>query len=256
VNGDSLTLQPEAECNSPQVVFEELIDLLRYSIENHPRTLQERIGPSEIGDPCPRSLIAAMFNLPERPEPPNLRAWVGTQMHAGLEQIVRAANDPDEPRYLLEHNVTVGTIGGVKITGSIDCFDVLSGTVVDYKSKSKTRLLDHRRHGPGPTYRVQAHLYGLGMTLAGYHVNQVMFLFLPRDGEFADIFHWAEPFDPQTGLDALTRANQLHALATLLGPRAAMNAYPLCDGEFCRHCKTRDLTGLVGLIAPAAQTAA
>jgi hypothetical protein len=157
-------------------------------------------------------------------------------MHAGLEQVVRAANDPTEPRYLLERKVTVGAIGGEDISGSVDCFDVLSGTVVDYKSKSKTRLLDHRRHGPGPTYRVQAHSYGLGIQALGYHVNQVMFLFLPRDGEFADIFHWAEPFDPQIGLDALTRANQLHALGVLLTPQGAIDALPHCDGEFCRIC--------------------
>lgn len=239
MSGDALTLDRNAECNSPQVVFEEIVGELRESIVNHPRSLQRRIGPSEIGNPCPRGLIAALFDLPKLPEPPNLRAWVGTQMHAGMEGIMADSfmqHAADSPRYLLEHKVTVGEIAGEPLTGSVDCFDVLSGTVVDYKSKSKTRLLDHRRHGPGLTYRVQAHSYGLGMFNAGYDVNQVMFLFLPRDGEFSDIFYWAEPFDPQIALDALTRANQLHALGVLLTPQGALDALPHCDGEFCRTC--------------------
>jgi len=239
INQDALTLDAGAECNWPQVVFEEITDELRMAIESAPRTLQRRIGPSSIGDPCARSLIADMFNLPCPSEPPNLRAWVGTQIHAGMEAIIN--NSPAQlttsgNRYLLEHRVTVGEIGGETITGSVDCFDALSGTVVDYKSKSKTRMLDHRRHGPGQQYRVQAQLYGLGIANAGYHVNRVMFLYIPRDGEFADIFHWAEPFDPQIGLDALERANQLHALATLLGPQGAIDQLPHCDGEFCRTC--------------------
>ena len=68
------------------MVFDEIIDQVRWAIENQPRTLQTRIGPSEIGEPCPRALIARLFGIPEPgpPEPPNCRAWVGTCMHSGL----------------------------------------------------------------------------------------------------------------------------------------------------------------------------
>jgi hypothetical protein len=175
-------------------------------------------------------------------------------MHAQMERII--GSSPCQyaaggPRYLLEHKVSVGTIGGVEITGSVDCFDVLSGTVIDYKSKSHTRLQEHRRHGPGQVYRVQGQLYGLGMHNAGFTVNQVMFMYIPRDGLFADITYQAETFDPQIGLDALTRANQLHSLATLLGPQVAMDQYPRCDGEFCRHCRrsNRGAADLAGLMS-------
>jgi hypothetical protein len=259
VSGDALTTQPHLGCNSPAVVFSEILDELRNDIVYAPRSLQKRIGPSGLGDPCPRGLIGEMFNLHKPPEPPNLRAWVGTSIHQQLERII--ARSPlqlagDEPRYLLERKVNVGSIGGVDITGSVDCFDVLSGTVIDYKSKSHTRLQEHRRHGPGQVYRVQGHCYGLGMRNLGYHVNQVMFIYLPRDGLFADITYHAETFDPQIAFDALARANSLHALATLLGPQVAMDQYPRCDGEFCRHCRrsNRGAADLAGLMSPPVPT--
>lgn len=237
--GDALTRQPNVEANSPQVVFEEIIEEVRWAIDHQPRTLQERIGPSEIGEPCDRALIARMFGLPQPEEPPNFRAWVGTCMHEGFDRVMAGSplqNLAEGPRYLLESKVTVGTIGGVEITGHCDLFDTLSGTVVDHKSKSYTRMLDHRRHGPGVKYKVQAQLYGLGWVRAGYHVNTVMNVYYPRDGELSDTFYWAEPYDERVALDALDRANRLHALGTVLGPALAMEQFPHCTEEFCRVC--------------------
>ena len=85
--GDNLTRQSGVVANSPQVVFEEIIEEVSWAIDNQPRNLQARIGPSEIGEPCDRALIAKMFNLPGPEEPPNFRAWVGTQMHAGRRDV-------------------------------------------------------------------------------------------------------------------------------------------------------------------------
>jgi hypothetical protein len=237
---DALTLDRTAGSNSPDVVFEELMEQITWAVKHQPRDLQERIGPSEIGEPCDRALIAKLMNLPEPEEPPNWRAWVGTQMHAGMERIFADApgqDAPAGPRYLLETQVSVGHIGGVEITGHCDLFDTLTGTSVDWKSKSMTRMLDHKRHGAGPVYRAQGHLYGLGWVRKGYHVNNVMNIYLRRDGELHDTFFWAEPFDEAIAIAALRRANELHALATLLGAQAAMDLYPHCTYEFCRTCR-------------------
>jgi hypothetical protein len=105
-----------------------------------------------------------------------------------------------------------------------------------HNSKSRTRMTDHRRHGAGPVYRSQAHLYGYGWARQGYHVNTVMNIYYPRDGELADAFYWAEPYNESIAVAALTRANRLHALGTLLGADLAMEQFPLCTGEFCRFC--------------------
>lgn len=226
-------------CDQPDVVFEELVEEIRHAITNHPRTLQKRIGPSEIGEPCSRALIAKLMGEPEPEEPPNWRATVGTAIHGWLEETFGRSvlqGGQDGPRFLLEKRVTVGTIGGARITGSCDLFDVPTGCVWDWKTKSKTQMSKHKRHGPGEKYRVQFHLYGYGMAAAGHRVTSVGMVCLPRDGEFSDIFHWAEPYDPQVAVNAIARANQLHTLASTFGVQAAQQMYPACDEPYCRTC--------------------
>lgn len=226
-------------CDSPEVVFDELMEELRYALTNRPRDLQKAIGPSEVGEPCSRALIAKLAGLPEADEGVNWRADVGTAVHAMFERIISRSvlQAGPSPRFLLEQRVTVGMVAGQPLAGSCDLFDTASGCVWDWKTKSKTQMAKHRRNGPGRKYEVQFQCYGLGMELAGHRVTSVGAIYLPRDGEWGDVFYQAIPYDPQIAIDALARANQLHALASLLGAEQAMALYPPCDDEWCRRCK-------------------
>lgn len=234
-----MTAAPIPTVDTPQIVFEELMEELRYALTNRPRDLQVALGPSEVGEPCARTLIAKLAGLPEPDEGVNWRADVGTAVHALFADIFERSvlqQGPDGPRFLLEQRVTVGTVAGQPLTGSCDLFDTASGCVWDWKTKSKTQLKKHRRHGPGRKYEVQFQCYGLGMANAGHRVTSVGAIYLPRDGDWSDVFYQAKPYDPQVAIDAMERANQLHALTRLLGAEQAMDLYPKCDDEFCRRC--------------------
>lgn len=228
----------------PRVVFEELMEEIRYNLSNRPRDLQKQLGPSEIGEECDRALIAKLFQLPEPKETVNWRAWVGSCMHNGLETILAESfmNRLAAPRFLLESRVDVGQIGppshplSFMLSGSCDVFDILTGGVWDWKSKSATRLKEHRRHGMGQKYRVQFHSYGLGMENAGHKVNYVGGIFMLRDGELSDSFALFEPYDRNIALAALERANRLFGLGVMFGPEVAMGLFPPCTTEFCRRC--------------------
>lgn len=224
--------------DAPETVFGELLEEIRSGIINHPRSLQKRIGPSEVGEPCARALI---HKLAQHPEPERGPAWkptVGTAIHQWIETTISASPLQQQwHRYLLETRVTVGQIGGIDITGSCDLYDTMTATAVDWKTKGRNTLRDHRRNGPGPQYRAQIHLYGRGMQLAGEKPRQVMIVFLPRDGELSDVFYWSEPYDEQVALDALARANQLHTLIETFGADQALALYPPCDGEWCDWCR-------------------
>jgi hypothetical protein len=63
-----------------------------------------------------------------------------------------------------------------------------------------------------------------------------MIEFLPRDGELRDGFAWSAPYQPLRGMLALLRADGLLRQAQTLGTKAAMEAYPPCDDEWCRTC--------------------
>lgn len=224
----------------PRLLFDELLHTIRAAIDDHPRSQQTRIGPSEIGHPCDRWLSHKLASTPEV----NTRSapWlptVGTAVHAWLEDaFIRdtfaATRAGQEPRWRLEERVSVGTIDGQDITGSTDLYDTVTASVVDWKIVGKSRLDTYRRKGPGPQYRVQGHCYGRGWQRAGYDVDQVHIVFLPRNGELADTVWWSEPYDEQIAVDALARAEAIAMANTALGP-AAPAAMATADSN-CGYC--------------------
>lgn len=192
--------------------------LLLHQITHQPRSLQKRIGPSELGTPCDHCLAAKLACWQQTENGIPWASTVGTAIHELLEDFVWKHNlkteaaHPRQPfRYFTEQTITVGTIGDTPITGSIDLLDVLTGSTVDWKCVAKTSLDKYRRNGPSQTYRVQAHLYAKGCNDAGIPVERVSICFLPRaSNNFYERHWWSEPYDPQIAANALTRANQLN----------------------------------------------
>lgn len=206
----------------------DLLNVLEDAIRNHPRTLQTRIGPSELGNPCDRCLIALLAEI----VPPDGDApWLPTIGHAVhdwiegvlLQHLMTTGSD----RYIPEGKVSVGLVGGVPITGSSDVLDVWTGTVVDWKVIGTTTLKKVNRDGPSIMYRRQAHLYGRGWAAAGYVVKSVAIVGLPRNGFHVGAgFRFQEPYDPAVAEEALARANMLMAGIKVLGVQAVLAAAP------------------------------
>lgn len=202
----------------------QLRGVIEHAITHSPRSLQKRIGPSEIGTPCDHCLAAKLAGWDQTDDGVAWLPFVGTAVHAELERLLtdheinRNALHTTGTRWLSEHRVTVGKIGGVDITGSTDLFDTAAGATFDWKVVGESTLRKARTHGPSATYRVQAHLYGRGWVAAGHDVRTVAIWYLPRnDANGIDRGHlWSEPYDEQIALDALDRANRLHANLTAL----------------------------------------
>lgn len=225
----------------PEVVSADLIMMITDTIANQPRTLQTAIGPSEIGIPCTRRLIHKIAHDPEpgRQDPAWL-AYIGSCVHAGLELGMRRhpLNQAiEQPRFLLEQRVHVGTAGGHEIWGNADVFDIDSGTVIDWKVCGPQRITDYARLGPGQQYRTQAHLYGRGFAAQGFMVNTVMIMFLPRNDQLYKHHMWAEPYDEGIALEALSRLDGLYELLGLFGAQALAETYPPCKDWFCQFCR-------------------
>lgn len=224
---------------SPELVGRELIEQITDAIVNHPRSLQKRIGPSEIGTPCARKIAFKLLGFPEREDKPNWRATVGTAIHAWLEAVFGRDNErwlaqSGYARWLIETRVPVGSINGEDIDGNCDLYDRVTSGVIDWKTTGKTRLANYRRKGPGDQYRIQAHTYGYGWRLLGHPVDYVMIVFLPRDGELKDTYIWWEPYDEQVAIDAMQRANGIALTIDALGDDA-LAAFPAVD-NFCTFC--------------------
>lgn len=217
------------------VDYEQVIET---AIAAHPRSLQKRIGPSEIGIDCERRIL---HKLAGDPEPDRGIAWkpaLGTAMHEELQRFFDTDNARYDPmvRWLTEQEVTVGAIGTTKITGSCDLFDTFNEVVYDHKVVGNSTLSKYRLHGPSQQYRIQANLYGLGWANEGWHPREVAICFLPREAEWSKRYIWHEPWHREVAEAALLRANQLQALLDTIGLEPALALYGPCDFPFCPWC--------------------
>lgn len=226
---------------SPDLLRAELLAVIEQGITNRPRSRQQMIGPSGIGTPCVRRLGHQLAGTPAARV--QEAAWlpeIGTAVHEQLAAHFRAENERTvalhgEFRWFVETRVSPGVIDGRPLTGSCDLFDVITGTVIDWKVVGVTTLREAKAHGPKPTYRVQAHTYGLGWELMGMPVHDVAVFYLPRNGKLADGVFWTEPYDRQVALDGIARADALAAGLRIAGPAAVLPNLPTAD-DYCTHC--------------------
>ena len=231
--------------NSKEVLSEDLLWMIGQRMAANPRSLQKRIGPSELGDPCTRTLLRKLVAPDTLSDSSGWLAQVGTAVHAWLaEQFLLLGRGQFQDRFLVEQEVTVGQVGGVDITGHADLFDIDCSTVVDWKVVSAKRLAMFRAQGPGEQYRRQAHLYGRGFVNLGHHVHQVMLAFLPREQELNAAYFWAEPYSEGVALQTLSRASGLLDLVSSWGIEQVEALYPPCGVWYCRTCRSVPRTAL------------
>lgn len=224
-----------------QALADELDHLIESAINNAPRSLQTRIGPSELGIPCDLRLGYKMAGHPtvNDGQPLSWKAWIGTNVHTGLQELLTRANMAlpnwavdGRDRYLVEERVTVGHVNGDDVNGNADLY--LDGVVWDWKIPGGNTLRKYKKEGPGDQYRIQAHLYGRGWELRGYPVEHVAIYFLPRDQEWKQRHLWSEPYDRTIAENALSRVDGIAKLVQALGA----NAFPLLTRResWCRSC--------------------
>lgn len=228
---------------NPDVLADELLEIIADSIENQPRELQKEIGPSEIGSRCPRKVAYGIMQHPKlnTTSLPRLKAYIGQGVHLMLADMLDQYNmlhAPDwnyEERFYIEDELPVGEIMGTPLIGHCDVYDRLTCSVIDWKTVGPTMLKDYKANGPGQQYRVQAHLYGRGWTLRGLPVDQVMLVFIPRQGELKDSYVWYEPYNETVAIDALARASGIAYALEALGPEVALSKLKAVE-DHCGDC--------------------
>lgn len=201
----------------PSEATREIQNIVAHQILHQPRSLQTRIGPSEIGNPCDHCLAARLAGWEKQEDGIPLATTIGTGYHALMEDFFKkweaeqAETNPGwRHRYLMEQRVTVGQIGGQEITGSTDLLDLAAGLTVDYKVVGKTSFDKYRINGPSPTYQIQAHLYAKGWNDAGVKVDTVSIWFIPKMAiDLRSSHWWLEPYQPLIAENALQRANRI-----------------------------------------------
>lgn len=249
-----------------QALASRVADLIVDAANNSPRSLQKRIGPSEVGDPCERKLSYKLLDWPAVTDGGDpIASVLGTGFHAWMEEVFAGRNTDD--RYKVEERVTVRPhpIEAAIIAGSSDLYDRATGTVFDWKLVGTSSLDNYRRKGPGPQYRAQAHMYGLGQENAGEQPKRVAIVFVARYHELR-VHVWTEPYDRQVAFDALERLDRIREHLNASGDAHApydhdwWSQISTSDEAKCRFCPwfkpgSADLSaGCPGVVKQSART--
>lgn len=227
---------PTVELPPPSTVAELRGVLIDFDA-NSARSRQTAIGPSEIGVPCDRRLAYRLREIPTHPD--GRVPWapmVGTAVHAMIAAALTEANTAEgKQRWLIEERVNPDE----SISGSCDCYDTDTDTVIDWKVVGPTRLDGYRRHGPGQQYETQIHLYGRGWQRAGRRPQHVRIVFLPRSTDFDDAYEWTAPYSRPVADLALDRVYELITLTRELEVDTHPEAWakvPAQPDRLCRWC--------------------
>lgn len=234
------------QSREPPTDPKDLWKIIEWGAKTAPRSMQTRIGPSGVGDPCFRCLAAKLVGEPGSGE------WtpaIGTAVHAWLEKVFardnQVADDKKTPgRWLLEQTVTVGEVEGVgPITGSADVYDLWTDTVIDWKVVGPSTLT-RAKNGPTEIYRNQLHLYGAGFYNLGYHPAHVAICYLPRAGGVPakKAVWWTEPWDKSVAHAALARAGHVMKAVEAMGLEHILDTVPPTKG--CFGCAKRPVRSL------------
>lgn len=190
-------MKVNGNCEQGEKVVNRLWEKIQAYDASRPRSLQTRIGPSEIGEPCERKLAFKLAGTSEsNPRASGWAAIKGTALHAYMESVL--AKDPEW--------ITEKTLEMVGVTsGSSDALWYKEQTVVDHKFPGDPAIADVRRNGLITKYRYQFHIYGLGWEEAGYPVKWVCGAFMPMAGGIDKRYGWAEPYSREIALEGLDR---------------------------------------------------
>jgi hypothetical protein len=194
------------------------------------RDKQTDIGPSEIGG-CGRRVWYRINNTPTVNDTLKLAATMGTAIHAHIERRLKIL-DPFKQRYLTELEVSAHGL-----TGHVDCYDVTTGEVIDWKTTTKKNM----SKAPTDQQRTQVHLYGYLLAHNDYPVNDVTLVFIARDGHETDVNIFTEPYDESVALQGLDWLADIRELAE---PPEPEKHRKFCEGFCPYYHSTEGCSGL------------
>lgn len=161
-------------------------DLIVTQDAERPRSTQKALGPSNLSTPCARKIGYGLLDVPPVTQTGvNLAAWVGTNIHAGMELACAAENKRAKAK-VWETEIRCQIPLKPPIPCHVDAYHHPSHTVLDWKGVGPSALQKYRRQTPD-NYATQIDLYGLALVLSGYRVDRVGICYIPRNGDLKDI---------------------------------------------------------------------
>lgn len=187
------------------MIKSKLTEIIVWQDKRNPRSLQEQIGPSEVGDPCQRRVGYRLASVPACNDA--FDPWVavvGTAIHSWMENAVRQwamVHGEASGEWVTEATVQIGEF----LQGHVDLYQSNWRSVIDYKSVGADKMKQVLEHGPEEKHKIQVQCYGLGCELWGLPVEKVALVHLPRSGLLKNMYVWTGDYDRAVAEAALER---------------------------------------------------
>ncbi len=177
-------------------------------LQKSDRDKQNKVGASNISDPCTRHLAHALVTNDESVQKYWMGAKLGTAVHGFLEAAIASSSDVLFADAIVEQKITLGDVAGYgTISSKPDLVLPSSRLLIDWKTTTRSKIkkikdyLDGVKHSAEVEYTVtkyfgQAQLYAWGLNQAGIPIDRVTIVFINRDGtNEADIYTYGVDYD-------------------------------------------------------------
>lgn len=227
--------------STDEVYRREILTYIQRKIDEHPRSAQKQIGPSEVGS-CETKVAWKLAYGGDSDREGGWAAAKGSIIHKWLDEEVFAHGPSLMPdgtqRWFSDMKLdpVVDWVNG----GTLDLYDRLHETVLDWKVVGDWSMKNVRTNKLSPSYYVQANIYGYGLEKMGYPVRRVALMFLPAGtdelhgaGRGAVLKTW--PYERQVAIDGLNNIKRIQNIIDVAGIAKAIEVLPK-RSDFCSGC--------------------
>lgn len=236
------------EAKSDPMYRASILSVIQAKIDQHPRSAQIQIGPSEAGG-CPRKVGFKLSYGGESSRPGGWAAFRGTVLHAEMDAIFKSDLAPlmpsGEQRFFSD--LKLAPVCDWVNGGTLDLYDALFETVIDFKFPGSYSFDAVRKGKLNEAYTTQAQLYGLGLEESGRKVSRVGLLFLPiatddlhGTARGAIFKYW--DYDRSAAWAAIEKIAAIKRLIDNIGPKDAIEMLPK-RSDFCGSCPAAATSG-------------
>lgn len=219
----------------------ELLKVIQHKIDEHPRSQQVQIGPSEIGGCASKVAFKVTYGGSGDDDEGGWAAAKGTVLHAWLDETFKGVDRfmPDGSQRFFSDLKLPPIIDDVN-GGTLDLYDFLYHRVIDWKLPGDWSMKQVRGGKVSVGYYVQTQVYGLGLKRTGKPVSEVGIMWLPMNGD--DLHGVARgailklwDFNEEVALEALERVKAIKRLIEVVGFAAAFDMLEKTS-DFCSGC--------------------
>lgn len=227
----------------------QLLGMVQAKIDEHPRSAQRQVGPSEVGT-CERKLAWKLLYGGADGGPGGYAAWRGTVLHAWFDEHVFGPSDmfmPDGSKRFYS-DMSLDPVHPDIHGGTSDLYDKLMECVVDFKFPGDWSMDKVRAGTLSSDYYVQAMQYAYHLIRMGFKVSRTALLVMPACGDDlhgdrkgAEFLYW--DYDENVALAAMARVDRIVAMRDSGAPAGRILELMDTQNSFCQGCPAAVFNG-------------